>query len=144
MRRNEEEQGIVLFQWGKSVFLGGVTAFLFCVLFLFLVSIGISNSLLKAEQGPQVTVVACVLGSFLGGLLAVGQHKGRKLLIGLAVGGILFLLLLTCGILMYDSFSLENGGIELLGGTLCGGGAAGILTGGGKRHKLSPPKKRRR
>ena len=136
MRRNEEEQGIVLFQWGKSVFLGGVTAFLFCVLFLFLVSIGISNGLLKAEQGPQVTVVACVL--------AVGQHKGRKLLIGLAVGGILFLLLLTCGILMYDSFSLENGGIELLGGTLCGGGAAGILTGGGKRHKLSPPKKRRR
>lgn len=144
MRRNEEDQGMILLQWGKSVLMGGITAFLACGLFLMLASFGISSGLLKAGQGYQITLVACVFGSFCGGLFAISHCAGRKLFVGLAVGGVLFLALLTCGILFLENFSLENGGIGILGGTLCGGAAAGILAGGGKRRMSSTKKKRGR
>lgn len=141
MRKNEEEQGIMLLQWGKAVLIGGGTAFLLCGIFLLLASLGISYGFLKAGQGYQITLVACVFGSFFGGLFAISRCSGRRLFVGLAVGGVLFLVLLTCGVLLYENFSLENGGIGLLGGTLCGGAASGILAGGGKRH-TSPAKKK--
>lgn len=144
MRRNEEEQGMILLQWGKAVLMGGIAACLVCGLFLLLASFGISSGFLKAGQGYQITLVACVFGSFCGGLFAIGHCPGRRLFVGIAVGGVLFLALLTCGVLLYENFSLENGGIGILGGTLCGGAAAGILAGGGKRRIPSGKKKRGR
>ena len=144
MRKNEEDQGSRLLAYGKAILLGGTGAFGLCVLLLLLTAIGISQGLLDAALRDQITVVVCVISSLFGGLFAVRQSPSRGLLIGLAVGAVLFLLQLTLGVLIYDTFSLENGGIGLMCGALCGGAAAGILGGGGKRRSGRGKKRRPR
>lgn len=144
MRKNEEDQGKLLLQCGKLILLGGLTAFLMCTVLLFLVSVGISEGLISMSLQYRLTVVICVLSSFLGGVMVVRQCPGRGLLVGIAVGAVLFLIQLSVGLVLYDTFSLENGGIGLLCGGLCGGAAAGILSGGGKgRTQRKTPKRRR-
>ena len=49
------------------------------------------------------------------------------------MGAVLFLLLLTAGMLAYDSASLEQGGTAILCACLCGGALAGLL--GGRRRR---------
>lgn len=144
MRKNEDDQGKLLLQCGKLILTGGITAFLLCTVLLFLSSVGISEGLIGMNLQYRITVVICVLSSFLGGLLAVRQCPGRSLLVGIAVGAVLFLLQLSIGILLYDTFSLENGGIGLLCGGLCGGAASGILSGGGKGHSRKKVQRKRR
>lgn len=139
MRKGEEDQGAKILQYGKAVLMGALCAFLTGILFLFLAAAGVSAGLIAPGLRYQLTVVASVLGSFVGGILAVRQCSGRGLFVGLAVGGGLFLLTLTVGVIFFDGVSFENGGLGLLCGALCGGAAAGILSGGGKR----PQKKRR-
>lgn len=142
MRKGEEDQGAVLLRYGKAILLGGTVGFLSCVLFLLLAAFGVSRGLIGAELRYQLTVVGCVLGGFIGGVFAVRSCRGRGLIVGLAAGGVLFLLQLTLGLLLYKDISLESGGVGLLCGALCGGAAAGILSGGGR--KTSRSKKRRR
>ena len=144
MRKNEEEQGAKLLQYGKTVLLGGVIAFIVCLLCLLLASVGISRGILSADLRTQLVVITCVIGSLCGGLFAVRQCQARGLIVGLAVGAVLFLLQLTLGLLLYDSLSPEKVGLGLLGGSLCGGAAAGILGGGGRRPSAAKGKKRRR
>lgn len=144
MRKNEDDQGKMLLQSGKLILVGGVTAFLLCTALLFLTAVGISEGLIGMGLQYRLTVVVCVLSSFLGASMVVGQCQGRRLLVGIAVGAVLFLLQLSIGLLLYDTFSLENGGIGLMCGGLCGGAAAGILSGGGKgRPKKKVQRKRR-
>jgi len=142
MRKSEDDQGVKLLRYGREVMLGGALAFGISLLLLFLAAVGISGGLLSAGLRDQLAVVACVLGGFLGGLFAVRRCQARGLFVGLAVGAVFFLLQLTLGLLLYDTLSLENGGIGCLCGDLCGGAAAGILAGGGKRP--AQKKKRRR
>ena len=142
MRKGEEDQGTVLLRYGKAILLGGGIAFLTCVVFLFLAAFGVSRGLIGAELRYQLTVVGCVLGGFVGGMFAVRRCCSRGVFIGIAVGGVFFLLQLTLGLLLYKDVSLENGGIGLFCGAICGGTAAGILGGGGR--KKSKTKKRRR
>lgn len=144
MRKNEDEQGAKLLQYGKGVLIGGTIAFAVCLLCLFFASIGISQGFLSADLRPQLVVIACVIGSFCGGLLAVRQCSAQGLIVGLAVGAVLFLLQLTLGLLLYDAVSPENGGLGLLCGALCGGAAAGILGGGGRRSSVNKGKKRKK
>lgn len=142
MRKNEEEQGTRLLRYGKGVLLGGAAAFLSCMVFLFIASVGISRGILDAGLKYQLTVVGCVLGGFIGGQFAVRRCASRNVIVGLAAGAVLFLLQLTLGLLIYDTLSLENGGLGLLCGALCGGAAAGIL-GRGEKKSSSRGKKRR-
>lgn len=141
MRKNEEDQSTMLLRYGKSVLLGGVGSVLLCLLFLFLASVGISRGLLEAGQHDQIIVITCIFSSFLGGMFAVRSCPARGLFVGIAVGTVLFLIQLTSGILLYDTLSLDNGGIGMLCGDLCGGAAAGILGRGGKRHTRKPKKR---
>lgn len=135
MRKNEEDQGAKLVRHMVDVLLGGAVALIACFLFLLLASVGVSRGWLGEDLMYQLTIVGCVLGSFIGGTVAVGRCRSRTLVVGLLVGMVLFLLLLTIGVLFYGSVAPEEGGLGLLCGSLCGGVAAGIL--GGK------PKKRR-
>ncbi len=146
MRKNEEEHGAVLLRYGKNILFGGIIALALCLVLLLIAAFGISRGILSPSMRYQLTVAACVLGSFCGGGLAVGQCGGtRGLFVGMAVGGVLFLLQLTIGILLYDTFSLDGGALGLLFGALCGGAAAGILVrGGGRRSGVREKKKRRR
>lgn len=135
MRKTEEDQGAKLVRAMTGVLIGGVLALGVCLAFLFLCSVGISGGWLGEELMYQMTVVGCVVGGFLGGLLAVGRSGARALIVGLATGGVFFLLLLTAGLLLFEDMSLENGGMGLLCGALCGGAAAGILGAKPKKKK---------
>jgi len=143
IRKTEEDQGAILLRYGKAILLGGAAAFAVGVVLLFLAALGVSRGLLDGGLRYQLTVVSCVLGSFIGGIFAVRNSPARGLLVGLAVGGVLFLVQLSLGLLLFESFSLESGGIGLLFGDLCGGAAAGILSGGGKRRKGGKRKSRK-
>lgn len=133
MHKSEEEQSVMVLRYGKAVLLGGGVALAVSLLVLLLAALGISRGLLSGELQTQLTIVSCVAGSFFGGLTAVRRCPARGLLVGLAVGGVLFLLQLTIGLLLYDTLALESGGVGLLFGALCGGAAAGILGRGGKK-----------
>ena len=136
MRKSEEEQGakLIRFLWG--ILLGGVLALLVCLAVLLICSVGISGGWISDRHMVQCTLVGCVLGSFVGGMFAVLRCRARTLLVGLGVGCVFFLLLLTIGLLFYPGMSVEERGIGLLCACLFGGALAGFL--GGK------PKKKRR
>lgn len=136
MRKNEEEQGARLIRLMSSVLLGGVLALAVCLVFLFLCSIGISKGWISDRFMVQCTLAGCVLGGLIGGMFAVLRCRSRTLVVGLGAGAVLFLLLLTIGVLFFSGMSIENRGVGLLCGCLFGGALAGLL--GGK------PKKKRR
>ena len=73
----------------------------------------------------------------VGGVSAVRRLGRHALLGGPGVGAVLFLLLLTAGLLVYDGATVANGGLGILCACLCGGAIPGIL---GRK----PRKKRRR
>lgn len=135
MRKTEEEQGAKLVRAMAGVLLGGVLALGVCLMFLFACSVGISGGWLKETMMYQLAVAGCVVGGFVGGAFSVHRLGHRSLAVGMATGGIFFLLLLTAGLLIFDNMSAENGGLGLLSGCLCGGAVAGLL---GRR---SPKKK---
>ena len=136
MRKTEEDQGTRLVRAMTNILLGGVVALAVCLMFLFLCSIGISGGWLQEGLMYQMAVVSCVIGGFAGAMTAVRRCGSRALIVGLAVGAVFFLLLLTLGVLLFESMSLEAGGLGLLCGGLCGGAAAGLMG--------SKPKKKRR
>ena len=139
MRKKEEDQSARLIRCGLGILLGGVMALAICCLFLLGASVAISSGLAGEGLIYQLTIVGCVLGGFGGGLFAV-KRCGGALLTGLAVGVVLFLLLLTIGALFFETMELEAGGIGLLCGGLCGGAAAGLVNGG----KGKPARKKHR
>lgn len=134
-QKSEEEQGMVLLRYGKAVLVGGMAAFVTCLILLLLTAVGISRGVLGAESQEHAVVISCVAGSFLGGLIAVRQCPRRGLFVGLTVGIVLLLLQLTLGVLSYDSLSLEKNGPGILCAAIFGGAAAGLLGRGGKRGK---------
>ena len=138
MRKNEEDQGARLVRHMLDVLLGGVVALGACFLFLLLVSVGLSRGWLGEDLMYQFTVVGCVLGGFIGGTVAVGRCQSRTLIVGLLVGVVFFLLLLTAGLLFYRSVAPEEGGLGLLCGALCGGAAAGLLRGKPQKRRTRP------
>lgn len=143
-RKSEEDQGTVLLRYGKAVLVGGAAAFAVGLALLFMAALGVSKGLLEESLRYQLTVASCVLGSFAGGIIAVRSSPARGLFIGLAVGIVLFLVQLSLGLLLFEGFTLESGGVGLLFGDLCGGAAAGILSGGGRRKRSGRSKKHRR
>ena len=136
MRKSEEDQGAKALHYLVSVILGGVTALIVCFLFLLAMSACISRGLIGMELMYQLTLVGCVVGAFAGGRLAVGRCGSLALIVGLAAGLVLFLLLLTVGVIGFQA-QPEAGGIGLFCASLCGGAAAGLLGSGrgGKKKR---------
>lgn len=136
MRKNEEEQGAKLVKFMGGILLGGVLALLVCLAVLLICSAGISGGWISDRYMMQCTLAGCVLGSLSGGMFAVLRCRARTLLVGLGVGCVFFLLLLTIGLLFYPDMSVERQGLSLLCASLVGGVLAGFL---GRK-----PKKKRR
>lgn len=135
-RRQEEPGGQWLFSMCE-VLKGSVLAGVVTILALLICSVLVSVGVIPITAMEGTVMAVCVLGSFAGGVYAVRRVKGRALLAGLGVGMVLFLLLLTAGLLAYQDASLANGGVGILCACLCGGAIVGIL---GRK----PKKKRRR
>ena len=136
MRKADEEQGNWYLRAMTHVLIGAAIAGVVSLLFLFVCALLISRGTFGREHTGVMSVCACVLGSLVGGMTAVSRCKGRSLIIGLLTGLVLFLILLTVGLLLYKTVAIEEGGLPLGCGCLCGGALAGLF---GAR-----PKKKRR
>ena len=135
-RRQEEPVG----QWMNAmceVLKGGVLAGAAAVSALLLCAVLVSAGALPVDGVKGAVLAVCVLGALLGGIYSVRRLRSRAVLAGLGVGGVLFLLLLTAGLIAYDGASIANGGAGILCACLCGGAIPGLL---GRK----PKKKRRR
>lgn len=143
--RKEEEQGMRALHAMGHVLMGGLISLAACVVFLLFASLGVSGGWLKEGLMGQLTVASSVVGTLIGGLVAVGRHRTKGLVVGIAVGVCLFLMLLTIGYLCYGSVGMEQGGPALLTGCLCGGALAGLLGGSrGSKGKKGTRKRKAR
>lgn len=140
MRKKDEEHSTKLMRYALNILLGGAAALVICLLLLFFASICISQGLLKEQMRDQIIVASCVLGSFLGAMFAVCRCGSRGLIIGILSGVTFFLLLLTAGVLFFDSPTPGEGGIGLLCGALCGSAVAGLLGGRSRKKHHSKQK----
>ncbi len=135
-RRPEELGG----QWLGTmcdILIGGAMAGVVTVLALLVCAVLVSAGALPVSGMYGAVLAVCVLGSLVGGTWAVRKVGGRSLLVGLSVGAVLFLLLLTAGLIAYEGASIANGGAGILCACLCGGAIPGLLA-------RKPKKKRRR
>ena len=117
----------------KGGVLAGVTTILALLVCAVLVSVGAAP--VGAMYGAVLAV--CVVGALVGGTYAVRRVGSRSLLVGVGVGAVLFLLLLTAGLIAYQGSSIANDGAGILCACLCGGAIPGLLA-------RKPKKKRRR
>ena len=134
--KGREDGGGLWFNAVCEVLKGGVLAGVVTILALLLCSVLVSMGVIPVEAMEGTVLAVCVLGTLVGGIYAV-RRSGAALAAGLGVGAVLFLLLLTAGLLAYEGASVANGGGSILCACLCGGAIPGIL---GRK----PKKKRRR
>ncbi len=131
--RHQEDPGRQWINTMCDLIKGGILAGVVAILALLLCAVLVSAGIMREQWMEGAVLAVCVLGSFAGGIYASGKIRRRTLLVGLGVGSVLFLLLLTAGLLAYDNASLEQGGAGILCACLCGGGIAGILSGASKK-----------
>ena len=120
-----------------EVLKGGVLAGVVTILALLLCAVLVSVGVLPVSGMYGAVLAVCVLGAMAGGFYAVRRGNGRSLPAGLGVGAVLFLLLITAGLIAYQGASIANGGAGILCACLCGGAIPGLLAG-------KPKKKHRR
>ena len=115
---------------------GGLLGMAVALLVLMLAAVLVSSGVIGNGRADRFVIAGCLLGGFLGSMYAVRRRKSAPLPTGLGVGGILFLILLTAGVLLYDSLPTISSGGVVACACLCGGGLSGVL--------WSKPKKKRR
>lgn len=133
MRKKEEEQGMQALRYMSCILLAGLVALLLCFVFLCLCSFFVSSGWISSKHMIQYTIAVCAISSFLGGIFAVTRYRCKTLLVGIGTGAVLFLMLLTAGIIFFPNVSIENHGVGLLCAALFGGALAGLV--GGKQKK---------
>ena len=135
--RRPEETGSQWLNAMCEVLKGGVLAGVTAILALLVCAVLVSVGVVPVDSMYGAALAVCVLGGMVGGACAVRRVGGRSLLVGPGVGAVLFLLLLTAGLIAYQGASVANGGAGILCACLCGGAIPGLL---GRKTK----KKRRR
>lgn len=106
-----------------------------CCALLFCAAAAISIGWLKEGSMTQLMVVCCAVGTACGAFWAIRRCKSRVLIVGLLVSAVFFLLLLTMGVLVYQSANLGQGALPVLCGSTCGGAAMGMICGRPKKKK---------
>lgn len=134
-RKREQTQGAAWLGAMLDLLRGGALGAVVALVALGIAAVLVWAGLLASGKEGSAVIAGCLLGGFAGGAFAVGRGKGPALPVGLGAGGVLFLLLLTAGVLLYDMLpTMRSGGVACA--CLCGGGLAGVLR--------SKPKKKRR
>lgn len=140
--RKAETQGFNAVQMVTAVALGGLLALGIELMVLLIGAAAVSNGIWKEDAACQVTAAACALGCLAGGLLACTRWSSRRLLAGLAVGAVCYLLILAVGLLMSDEFQLGTQALIELAGCLSGGAIAGLFSGRKKGKKRASARKK--
>ena len=135
--KRQEEQGSAWMGVMGSLLKGGLLALAVTLALLLLCAAAVSARWMSQAAMERCVVAVCVLGATVGGALSMRRHREAALVLGVGTGLMLFLLLLSAGILFYEEAPVVQSIPGILCACLCGGGIAGIL---GRKTK----KKRRR
>lgn len=135
--RRPEETGSLWLNAMCEVLKGGVLSGVTTILALLICAVLVSMGIMPVGAMYGAVLASCVAGALVGGTYAVRRVGGYSLLVGLGTGAVLFLLMLTAGLIVYQEASVANGGAGILCACLCGGAIPGLL---GRK----PKKKRRR
>lgn len=111
-----------------SLLTGGVLALLSAIILLLLASVAISKCLLPESMSGQIVIFVSVISAFAGGIFARKGWSRKKLIAGILVGVILYLLQTAIGLLAYSGGEITPNGIGNMIGCICGGGAAGLVS----------------
>lgn len=95
--------------------------FVSLLLLLFASAVGISKGVFDQNNMKGIVLACTLVASLLGGVYTLSSVKKQFLFMGMAVGLLLFLLLLLIGLCFYPKFSFLQGGLEILFASLCGG-----------------------
>lgn len=134
MKRQEKRRKDNESHWVKcvcEVLKGGTIAGALTVLLLLLWAFLISGGMMRERWMEAAVLGSCVAGSALGGIYAKRRIKAGRWAVGICVGCVLYLILLTAGVVAYGAVSLERGGGRVLLACLVGGV---LVTGFGKRR----------
>lgn len=135
--RRPEELGSQWLNAMCDILIGGALAGVTAILALLAWAVLVSAGMMPVRAMYGAVLASCVLGALTGGCFAVRRVGRHSLPVGLGVGAVLFLLLLTAGFIAFDGSSIANGGAGILCACLCGGAIPGLLA-------RKPKKKRRR
>lgn len=137
MRKGEEDQSALVLRSIAMVLLGGAVGVLVALLITFVAAVFISKGILTEENHVAITAIACLMGGFVGGAIVARNAKGKRMVTALVTAGVMFLMLLTIGVLLYQNLGELSGWLPAAAGCLCGGVLAGLFRG-------KPKKKRRK
>jgi len=125
-RKHTEDPGAV---WMTSMFhilKGSVLAGVVTIVLILVCTFAISAGWLQQTAAQGAIMASCVVGTFIGGMFATRSRLIQPILSGIGVGIVLFLLLMTAGVLAYGTVYF-SGGIGSLAAYCCGGALAGVL-----------------
>ena len=135
MRKAETRQAPSAARLTFALVLGGLLALGVELMILLLGAVAVSKGILRVDSAPQITAAACLVGCLAGGGFACRRWQTRRLLVGLASGGVCFVLILAVALISGNDFEIGVQGLIELAACLVGGGLAGLLCGRGKKRR---------
>ena len=135
-KRQEEKGGAWMGAAGELA-KGSAVALGLALLLLMGCAAAVSAQWFGQQAMERCAVVVCITGALVGAAVSMRRNREWAMVLGLGTGGMLFLLLLSMGVLLYENAPVLEHMPSILCACLCGGAMAGIL---GRK----PKKKRRR
>lgn len=107
--------------------LGGAVSVVVALMLIFAGAFAVSAGVLSEKASLQITVIACVIAGYCGGALALRRIRGMSLLVGVSVGIVFCLILLTVNLIGYGA-AVGSGPetIAVPAGCMCGSLLAGV------------------
>lgn len=133
--RNHEVKQENAAQMLLGVAVGSAVAVAVQLLVLLLGAAAISGGMVQESAQLQLVALACVLGSLTGGLVCACRWPARKLLGGLAVGGMNDVILWLVSLARGGGQILEVRSLVVLVCCVCGGALAGLMCLKGRKKK---------
>lgn len=126
VRKDEGKRGNPA-QMVLGVVVGSAVAIAAELVVLLVGAAAISGGMLRENAQLQLVALGCVLGALLGGLICACRWPARKLLGGLAVGAVNYLLLWVVSVARGGGQILAMGSLVVLACCVCGGALAGLM-----------------
>lgn len=136
MKQNRHNKKEEFPEMTMALLQGVAIAFVSLLLLLFASAVGISKGVFDQNNMKGIVLACTLVSSLLGGVYTLSSVKKQFMLLGMAVGLLLFLLLLLIGLCFYQKVSFLQGGVEILFAALCGGAISKFFSKSKKTSKL--------
>jgi len=131
--KSHQESASPLARWVKPVLIGMVAGAVVCALLLMVFAAVLAAQDIPHMAVTPLAVAAGVIGALAGGFVGARVAGSRGLLVGLAVGALLYLLIMIAGFILLQDVGGVYAIVKLL--LLIVGGAVGGLLGVSRRRR---------